>query len=58
MEIGNRHYPATTAETAAHQLYGFVTALKELGMVREHEYPITLDHFTKRPNSQPDQANS
>lgn len=33
MEIGNRHYPATTAETAAHQLYGFVTALKELGMV-------------------------
>ena len=57
MEIGNRHYPATTAETAAHQLYGFVTALKALGMVREHEYPITLDHFTKRPNSQPDQAN-
>ena len=58
MEIGSRHYPATTAETAAHQLYGFVTALKELGMVGEHEYPITLDHFTKCPNGQPDQANS
>ena len=58
MEIGNRHYPATTVETAAHQLYGFVMALKELGIVGEHEYPIAPAHFTKQPNNQPDQAHS
>lgn len=56
-EIGSRRYPVTNKETAAHQLYGYVKALQELGLVAEDEHVITLEHFSNIPEAEENMEN-
>lgn len=56
-EIGSRRYPVTNKETAAHQLYGYVKALQELGLVADDEHVITLEHFSNMPEAEENMEN-
>lgn len=51
-QIGNRHYPDVTPATARHELYGYMVALKELGMIDPDECFVEPHHF--EPESIPD----
>lgn len=46
-QIKSPHYPDTDERTAAHELYGYTQALKDLGHVKEFDaqFSVTLDTF-------------
>ena len=44
-QIKNRHYPDTDERTAAHELYGYKVALKDLGLLAECDCYVRPDVF-------------
>lgn len=45
-EIRSKHYPTVNRDTACHQLFGFMEALKGLGMVNDSRVFVRPDHFS------------
>lgn len=44
-EIKYRRYPTVNQDTACHQLFGFLEALKMLGLLDPCEWYVDPDHF-------------
>lgn len=53
-EIRSRHYPTVNRDTACHQLFGFMEALKGLGLLEDSRVFVRPDHFSEvEENSAP-----
>lgn len=44
-QIGNRHYPELNAHMARHELYGYLVALKDLGLINEDRCHVAYNYF-------------
>lgn len=48
-QVQSHHYPEVNPHTAAHQLYGFMVALKQLGLIEEDGCYVVPDTFQPEP---------
>lgn len=54
-QVGSSFYKDVDERTAAHELYGFKTALNQLGLLGDDDTPVNPHHFGTAPNPLPRQ---